>query len=151
MGAVDRLVGADGGIFSYGDAGFHGSTGSLQISTSRSSAWHPTLALVATGWSPGTVASSRSMLPSTARRGSIHSNKPVNGMASTHDGLGYWFVASDGGIFDYGDAPFHGSAGSLVLNAPIVGMAPDFATGGYWLLGSDGGIFSYDAAFFGAG
>jgi len=32
-------------------------------------------------------------------------------------------VASDGGIFAYGDAAFHGSTGSLTLNKPIVGMA----------------------------
>jgi hypothetical protein len=44
-------------------------------------------------------------------------------MAATPDGLGYWFVAADGGIFNYGDAGFFGSAGALVLNKPIVGMA----------------------------
>ena len=33
-------------------------------------------------------------------------------------------VATDGGIFNYGDAPFRGSAGSIRLNKPIVGMAP---------------------------
>jgi len=32
-------------------------------------------------------------------------------------------VASDGGIFTYGDAGFFGSAGALSLNKPIVGMA----------------------------
>jgi len=32
-------------------------------------------------------------------------------------------VASDGGIFAFGDSTFHGSTGSLTLNAPIVGMA----------------------------
>jgi hypothetical protein len=32
-------------------------------------------------------------------------------------------VASDGGIFAFGDAGFYGSAGNLVLNEPIVGMA----------------------------
>jgi hypothetical protein len=32
-------------------------------------------------------------------------------------------VASDGGIFAFGDAPFYGSTGSLTLNKPIVGMA----------------------------
>jgi hypothetical protein len=36
---------------------------------------------------------------------------------------GYWLAASDGGIFNYGDAGFFGSAGSLHLNEPIVGMA----------------------------
>ena len=32
-------------------------------------------------------------------------------MAATPDGRGYWLVASDGGIFAFGDAPFHGSMG----------------------------------------
>ena len=60
-------------------------------------------------------------------------------------------MASDGGIFAFGDAGFHGSAGALPLDAPIVGMAADDSTGGYWLVASDGGIFSYGAPFFGAG
>ena len=32
-------------------------------------------------------------------------------------------MATDGGIFDYGDAPFYGSAGSIALNQPVVGMS----------------------------
>ncbi len=44
-------------------------------------------------------------------------------MASSPDGLGYWLVASDGGIFAFGDAPFEGSTGSLALNKPIVTIA----------------------------
>ena len=43
-------------------------------------------------------------------------------MQSTDDGGGYWFVASDGGIFAYGDAPFQGSMGGQPLNKPMVGM-----------------------------
>jgi hypothetical protein len=50
-------------------------------------------------------------------------NKPVVGMAATPDGKGYWLVASDGGIFSYGEALFYGSTGSIVLNKPTVGMA----------------------------
>ena len=75
----------------------------------------------------------------------IHLKTPVNGYGCRVGRPS--LLVPNGGIFDYGDAPFHGSAGSLVLNKPIVGMAPDYATGGYWLLGSDGGIFSYDAPF----
>ena len=64
---------------------------------------------------------------------------------------GYWLVASDGGVFDYGDAVFHGSAGSLRLNKPIVGMASTADGGGYWLVASDGGVFDYgDAVFHGS-
>jgi outer membrane protein assembly factor BamB len=64
---------------------------------------------------------------------------------------GYWLVASDGGIFAFGDAGFYGSAGALPLNRPIVGMAPTPDRRGYWLVASDGGIFSYgDAHFYGS-
>ena len=66
-------------------------------------------------------------------------------------GQGYRFVASDGGIFDFGDAGFFGSAGNLHLNAPVVGMADTPSTNGYWLVATDGGIFTYgDAQFFGS-
>jgi len=37
--------------------------------------------------------------------------------------VGYWLVASDGGIFAFGGATFHGSTGSLTLNKPIVAIA----------------------------
>jgi hypothetical protein len=68
-------------------------------------------------------------------------------MAATPDGGGYWLVASDGGIFAFGDAAFAGSLGGLPLNAPIRGMAAD-PDGGYWLVASDGGVFSFGGAPF---
>jgi hypothetical protein len=37
-------------------------------------------------------------------------NQPVVGMATTPDGGGYWFVASDGSVFSFGDPPYLGSA-----------------------------------------
>ena len=52
-------------------------------------------------------------------------NQPIVGMAPTPTGDGYWLVASDGGIFSFGDAAFHGSTGAITLNKPIVGMAVD--------------------------
>ena len=39
------------------------------------------------------------------------------------DGSGYWLVASDGGVFTFGDAPFLGSTGAIALNQPIVAIA----------------------------
>jgi hypothetical protein len=44
-------------------------------------------------------------------------------MAATPSGGGYWLVASDGGIFTFGDARFDGSMGGTRLNAAVVGMA----------------------------
>ena len=63
---------------------------------------------------------------------------------------GYLTVASDGGIFAFGQ-DFCGSTGSLTLNQPVVGMAAVPGQGGYWLVASDGGIFNYgDAGFYGS-
>ncbi|MCU1458093.1 MAG: Esterase, partial [Actinomycetia bacterium] len=64
--------------------------------------------------------------------------KPVVGMAATQSGNGYWLVASDGGIFTFGDAPFKGSAGNIPLVKPIVGMSKTPSGNGYWLVASDG-------------
>ena len=61
---------------------------------------------------------------------------------------GYWLVASDGGVFTYGDAQFYGSTGGSTLNKPIVGMAATPNGLGYCLVASDGGIFSYGNATF---
>ena len=55
-------------------------------------------------------------------------------MAPTPDGKGYWLVASDGGIFSFGDAQFYGSTGRIPLNQPIVGMTstPTARATGWW-------------------
>jgi hypothetical protein len=64
---------------------------------------------------------------------------------------GYWLVASDGGIFAFCGAGFHGSAGGGPLNQPVVGMEATPRRQGYWLVARDGGIFSYgDARFLGS-
>ncbi|HEU5002201.1 MAG TPA: IPT/TIG domain-containing protein [Actinomycetota bacterium] len=71
--------------------------------------------------------------------------------AAPASGQGYWLVASDGGIFNYGDAGFFGSAGAIHLNKPVVGLAATADGNGYWLVASDGGIFTYgDAGFSGS-
>jgi hypothetical protein len=75
----------------------------------------------------------------------------VAGDRYTYARPGYWLVASDGGIFAYGAAGFHGSTGGMTLNKPVVGMAATPDDGGYWLVASDGGIFAYgDAGFYGS-
>ena len=66
-------------------------------------------------------------------------------------GQGYWQVASDGGIFTFGNAGFFGSTGGQLLDQPVVGMAPTPTRDGYWLVAADGGIFTFgDAGFFGS-
>jgi hypothetical protein len=55
-------------------------------------------------------------------------------------------VASDGGIFNFGDAKFYGSMGGVHLNQPVVGMAAITAGTGYRLVAADGGIFNFGNA-----
>ena len=83
------------------------------------------------------------ILGRTQAFGTISDNEPTS--------QGYRFVAADGGIFAFGDAPFAGSTGNLRLNQPIVGMAATPSGKGYWLVAADGGIFAFgDARFFGS-
>jgi predicted RNA-binding protein with TRAM domain len=66
-------------------------------------------------------------------------------------GAGYWLVASDGGIFSFGDAQFYGSTGALSLVKPIVGMSVTPDGKGYIMVASDGGVFTFgDAQYFGS-
>jgi hypothetical protein len=81
----------------------------------------------------------------------IHLNDPIVGMAPTPDGRGYWLVATDGGVFAYGDAAFEGSPSQLHLAHSVVGMLATPDGTGYWLIASDGGVFSYgDAQYLGS-
>ena len=85
------------------------------------------------------------------RAESRRDQSPVSGDRYTYALPGYWLVASDGGIFGFGDAGFYGSTGGMALNKPIVGMAATPDGRGYWLVASDGGIFAFgDAGFYGS-
>jgi hypothetical protein len=82
-------------------------------------------------------------------------NAPDSPQTVVLTGLGirpsYWLVASDGGVFAFGDAGFFGSTGAIALKKPIVAAAATPSGRGYWLVASDGGVFAFgDAGFFGS-
>ena len=54
--------------------------------------------------------------------GGRHLNAPIVGMAASATGNGYRLVASDGGVFCFGDAPYSGSEGGHHLKAPVVAI-----------------------------
>jgi ribosomal protein L24E len=145
------MVGRDGGIFSFGDAAFSGSTGNIKLN-------QPIVGMAADPDGKGYwfVAADGGIFafdaPFFGSTGAMKLNKPIVGMAATPSGQGYYLVASDGGIFSFGDAEFRGSTGDIKLNKPIVGMAAARNGRGYWLVASDGGIFSFGkgAGFFGS-
>ena len=157
------LVGSDGGIFSFGSAQFHGSTGSLTLQ-------RPVVGIVPTRdrngyWldaSDGGVFS----FGDTQFYGSIPGlglhpagsglpnslNAPIVGMVPSRDQGGYFMVASDGGVFAFGDAHFAGSCpGSGGCSGAAVAVMPDASGNGYWLITQTGNVYTFgDAPYLGA-
>src|SRR5689334_5940922 len=127
------LAARDGGVFSFGDARFHGSTGSIRLN-------RPIVGMAATPSGKGywLVAADGGIFTFGDARfhgstGARHLNQPIVGMAATRSGRGYWLVAADGGIFSYGDAQYHGGLGqSAGAKGRTFGMARAGARG-YWL------------------
>ena len=118
-------------------------------STRRSSAWPRRRPARATGSSPATAACSRSATrSSTARPARCTSTRRSSRSSPGRGGKGYWLMATDGGVFTFGSAKFHGSTGAKHLNAPVVGMTATPSGGGYMLVASDGGVFTFGNAKF---
>ena len=144
------LGASDGGIFTFGNLPYCGSTGDITLN-------QPIVGMTATPNAGGywLVASDGGVFSFGNARfhgstGGIRLNRPIVGMAADRATGGYWLVASDGGIFAFG-APFYGSTGAVRLNQPIVGMAATPDGKGYWLVARDGGIFAFgDARFRGS-
>ena len=90
-------------------------------------------------------------MPSDGNNIGYPANRAVS-MALTPSGNGYWVLASNGGVFAYGDAPFQGSAvGLLTAGSTAVSMKPKSDGTGYWILDSKGGLFAFNAPFYGSG
>jgi hypothetical protein len=140
------LVGADGGLFSYGESQYFGSMGGTALS-------QPVVGMANDFRTGGywEVASDGGIFafdaPFYGSMGGTSLNTPIVGMAVDNFTGGYWMVASDGGVFAF-NAPFFGSVGGTALSQPIVGMASLPFGNGYWLVAKDGGVFSFGSAGF---
>ena len=109
----------------------------------------PGAVTVAVPGAPGPLAVDVTVTTASGTSAAVPQDRFIFGTPRT--GLGYWLGASDGGIFAFGNAQFHGSMGGRPLNKPIVGLAATPDDGGYWEVASDGGIFAFgDAQFYGS-
>ena len=140
------MVAADGGIFAFGDAQFHGSMGGTPLN-------QPINGMAATPSGDGywLVASDGGIFAFGDARffgstGSIDLVSPIVGMAATPTGDGFWLVAADGGVFTLGDATFHGSAASLGLDEPVEGIVASPTGNGYLIATVSGELFAYGDA-----
>jgi hypothetical protein len=100
------LVAEDGGLFAFGDAGFHGSTGGVRLNA-------PVVGMAPTASGDGywMVAEDGGVFafgdaPFRGSMGGSPLNAPMTAIAAGPGG--YWTLGLDGG-FSFG-VPFHGSA-----------------------------------------
>jgi hypothetical protein len=158
------LVGSDGGVFAFGQAQFQGSTGSLTlqrpvvgIETENPGNQYSGYWLVASdggvfAFDTGFFGSIPGLGINPAGSGLAHSlNAPIVGLVRSADGGGYFMVASDGGVFAFGDAHFSGSCPGIGGCAgSAVSVMPDATGNGYWLVTSTGNVYGFgDASYFG--
>jgi len=144
------MVGADGGAFPVGAAGFYGSLSANQLSAGVAAvAVDP-----ATGgyWMAGRDGGVFAFhAPYHGSVGQHSLGSPVVAMAATRSGRGYWLASSDGGVFAFGDARYAGSLSNKHLGSRVVAMAPTPSGRGYWLVSADGGVFAFgDAGYTGS-
>ena len=150
-GAGYYLLDNSGGIFPFGDARSFGSMNGTRLERAiiavAADAVRARLLAARVGWRRVQLRRTRA---SYGSMGAIRLNKPVISIAATRTGHGYWLLASDGGVFSFGDAWFHGSTGNIHLNSPVLSMATAPTGAGYWLVAGDGGIFSFGVPFYGS-
>ncbi|HEY6429304.1 MAG TPA: hypothetical protein VIX84_18935, partial [Acidimicrobiales bacterium] len=72
---------------------------------------------------------------------------PIVGMVPSHDDKGYFMVASDGGVFAFGDAHFAGSCPTIGgCSGAAVAVIPDHTGNGYWVVTSTGDVYAFGDA-----
>ena len=104
------MVGADGGVFAFGDAGFVGSLPGLGVRLSDIVAVVPTSTRKGywmVGADGGVFAFGDAGFVGSLPSLKVHVNDVV-GVVPSSTGKGYWMVGKDGGVFAFGDAGFVG-------------------------------------------
>lgn len=162
------LVGSDGGVYAFGNAGYYGSA------AGKSSSPIVGMSTTYNGQGYTLVAADGGVFAfgDAGFHGSLPGiGKNVNnvvGVATDNNSGGYWMAGSDGGVYALpsgaggtalnnsassgaGGTAFYGSASKTSLYAPVVGIAETAGSNGYWLVAADGGVFAFgDAQFEGA-
>ena len=145
------LATRDGGVFTFGDAKFHGAAASKRLTAPITG-----IAPTRTGKGYWLVAADGGVFAFGDARffgsaAGIAHPAGIVGIAATRSGDGYWLAAADGGVFTFGDARFHGAAAGERLLAPVVGITATRSGKGYWLAAAEGGVFTFgDAKYRGA-
>jgi hypothetical protein len=148
------LVGADGGIFAFGDAKFEGSCDSIGGCSSGIAS----VVTDATGngyWvvtNTGTVyafgdASNYGSVTAEQYQAAETAYGQVDSAVRTPSGNGYWILFSNGQIYTFGDANYFGSPfGQVTFSDPASSIIATSDGKGYWVITYKGAVYPFGDA-----
>jgi myo-inositol-hexaphosphate 3-phosphohydrolase len=146
------MVGADGKVYSFGDAKSLGDAPlmpgteavDLEPTPSGNGYWIVDSAGHVFAWGDARWLGN-------AETTSLVAGEKVTSLSSTRSGNGYWIFTTKGRVLPVGDAVFHGDMSAVNLNGPVLDSIPSATGNGYYMVASDGGIFTLgDAKFHGS-
>ncbi len=146
------MVGADGGVFTFGDAKFEGSCPAI-----GGCAGGAAVAVMpdATGNGYWVVTAGGDVQPfgdAAAYGGPGPVGGPVVAAVRTPDGGGYYVLFGGGEVFAYGDAVYRGGAyGEVGGSNPASTIFTTADNGGYWIVSANGSVITEGDALYEGG
>lgn len=133
------MVGADGGVFTFGDAHFEGSCPAIGGCSGG-----PAVSVIPDSTGNGywlvTVGGGVTPFGDAPDLGSVAA-APVVSAARSFDGGGYYLLYSNGVVYAFGDAVNYGSAsGEVGGSNPAATIFTTADGGGYWIVSSNGSV-----------
>jgi hypothetical protein len=140
------LVGADGGIFTFGDAKYAGSCPGVGGCVGTA----VTVAPDATGngyWLFTTTGYAYAFGDAGKFGSPGPQSVPVTSAARTPNSMGYWILFSNGAVASYGNANNYGSPlGSIAPSNPATAIFATADGAGYWVATANGTVYNYGDA-----
>lgn len=146
------MVGDDGGVFSYGYIGFHGSLAGATLS-------QPIVGIAATESSNGywLVGADGGVFAfgDAGYYGSLPdlevSVTDIVAIERSRGGNGYLLAGADGGVFAFGDAVYDGNGVGTVVGNVVGFDVRHTGTSGYWLCTDQGYVYAFGGAAYEGG
>ncbi len=141
------MVGADGGVFAFGDAQFEGSCPGIGGCSGQAVAVAPD----ASGqgyWLVTSTGCIYSFGDASYFGAPGPQSSAITSMVRMPDGGGYRILDADGQVFDYGDAGSLGSVAAGVTGAsdPAAAIFSTADGGGYWVASASGAVYAFGDA-----
>jgi len=161
------LLGADGAVYSFGDAEPQGDASAALASGSGAGAGsgHGPAAVRAVDLEPTPSGQGYWVLDSAGRvhpfgdaphlgdvvPARLGAGEEPASLSSTPTGAGYWVFTNRGRAIPFGDAAFLGDMSGTALNGSVIDSVATPSGRGYYMVAADGGIFAFgDARFAGS-